>query len=322
MNAPLNHDDELSSDASLPLRRNELEDLVAEREAKVKGVEKSELIRTTRGGKVDWKTPREVAAALKRREAFRSQLNYRRALRGGESSLIGDLEKRIEETKQLEAEWRALQNGDSSESYALHQSLRAIRERVETIKEELIAIETRIEERKYEHPFVHKAERVARLLANAQAKGDREALNQLQAQYAQDIKQYRHWRRSLQPDWDAAGACRLKLLQELLQVYRLRGDMTYRLANHFIFITKTSAPQKENTENNKKIVSHRKALLVLAAEWELRIGPQPIMSTDPAKSIKEQYALVEKQVESLQAFIKAMDRCLVSLREGTRDSYS
>lgn len=287
--------------SSLATLRKQFDTIIAQKKAAELGVETSEVVKTVAGGKTVWKTKKEVSVLLEKRAKLRPQPKIQRALRGGDDSIVGDITKRLEQVDRCLQDLNGLGVVEMMENRDIQTSLNNIVQRVTGQMEHLAEIENRIESKKSGDPFVQKMDEVARRLARAQAEGDQETVRQLAETHAADLQKYQTWRRSIQPDVEAALFCRVALLQEQRRVYKYVGDFLLKAIN--ARITGALNHPDHHSDKNKTVAAWVKTSSSLSARWdELNVHLLSVGALK-SKSIEEQSTLLGEEIERLRDLV-------------------
>ena len=81
--------------------RREVSRAVAEEKAREMGVDADDLVQTVVDGRTIWVKRDRVAVSLEKRAKLRSKVKVQRALRGGDESIVGDIDSRIQACENL-----------------------------------------------------------------------------------------------------------------------------------------------------------------------------------------------------------------------------
>lgn len=292
--------------------RREVSRAVAEEKAREMGVDADDLVQTVVDGRTIWVKRDRVAVSLEKRAKLRSKVKVQRALRGGDESIVGDIDSRIQACENLIEDLSKRDALDAMERHDIRRIVSTIVKRVDTQVRELSEVEDRIEARKAKDPVIQDLERVTKAIKQAKESGDEETVRKLAIQQSEGLQNLQSWRRSIQPDLDTAMRCRIALQLDQRRVYRLHGDFTRRLVE--AMIPEAGGDAAAGRRDQEALASALEDFSICVARWQDSDVASASVGKLKAMDVRKQSATLDQERETLLALLDGLDRCLAELR--------
>ncbi len=230
-----------SSGLNVDQLRKDFDQVLRPSKAKELGVDPSEIVTTVQGGKrvVTTKAKvaqrverqrkvinrqKEVQESAKQHEADQAEQKpqFKRAIRGGDSSIVGDFEARLEDCLRLVTLLAKAERMTALDERDTKINLKSSADNALRFAQEVQKIEETIEQKKGADPLLSKLDEVARTIHAAKQRGDTETAARLLGENRDALAQYEARRRVLDPDIQAALHSRYRLLREQRRLMRIQ----------------------------------------------------------------------------------------------------
>lgn len=219
---PIEHEGSKGSDLDMSRLRKGFNEIILSSKAKELGVDEEDLVVTVRGGKRIFTSRQKLAEDLQRQRSITKVETRRtqRAIRGGEDSIIGDIESRLEDCFLLLSLLTRHKLITPMDDRDMRRALKDSADNAIQFSKELQYIEAEIERKKANDPLLSRLDGVAQAIYAARERGDERAAAQLSAACREDLARYESRRRALGPDIQSALHCRHGLLRAQRRIVR------------------------------------------------------------------------------------------------------
>jgi len=198
---------------------------LCEEKAAEMGVKPEDLMLKVVDGKYYWVKKAEILHQIEKQRQLVSPKQVVRSLRGGDQSLVGQIQKEVQTCRSLTDDMVNAKMMTVMERNDQLHSLTQIQRRVESITNQLMSFEDSIERAKARDPIYMEAETVLAQMSLAKKNGQEELVAQIQRTNRELLAKYENRRKTLGQHIESARQCRFNLQREQWRVFQLRWKL-------------------------------------------------------------------------------------------------
>jgi hypothetical protein len=295
------------TDLDIDRLRKEFDKLIALDKAEKLGVSEEDLVVTLRGGRRVFTTRQRLAKDLEKQRSIAGpeRRPTQRAIRNGESSVIGDIQSRLEDCFRLLGLLAQSARIAPIDHRDMRVTLKASAANALRYGTELHGIEAEIERKKNEDPLLSRLDELARMVHAAQISGDQETAARLLEENREDLTQYESRRRVLGPDIQSALHCRLGLLREQRRLMRTQMHLYSEWAQAVQERAQDFCAHAESGNLTDRMTSSLKSLAErIETAKRLQAERKGAESSSDKKDVRAQNQLLEEDIMWLRDAIR------------------
>ncbi|MFH1737395.1 MAG: hypothetical protein ABIH23_00205 [bacterium] len=297
------------SDLDIGRLRQEFNKIILPSKAKELGVDAKDLVTTFRGGRRVFTTRERAAKDLKKQRKITAsaQPETQRAIRGGENSIVGDIESRLADCARLMDALKKSERITLIEEHDTKASLKTAANNALRIALQIQEIEAEIERKKEADPLLSSLDKLILAVKAAKDRGDQETAVRLLNENRENLAQYESRRRVLEPDIQSALHSRYGLLREQRRVMKTQLQLHSQRGRDLQSQGQTICASSAPADLKARII-----MSVNALEKELNIA-EPLQAQRGAVesategSIRDRNKILEEEIHQLRESIGRID---------------
>ncbi len=280
----------LNQDDKHRLSKQFTDDYIREK-AKEMGVDPSELTVRTVNGRNKLVKKSDVFSQLTKQRKLVAPKKIIRSIRGGQNSMVAQINKEIEKCRTLFDALNRLNVLDRKEQSDFNTSLSKLENRTISIEKSLTDIEIKIDETKKNDVVFDDAESVLAEMQNAKEQGDQDCLMELQTTHAGLLKEYNEHRKALLPSIHSARKYRLDLQREFWSVQQIHFrlgmiDINRIKKNITLVVQAVDGGQSQSILSDFKILhGHHGQLMAGQTKLALNYPPTHVELNEATKTL-------------------------------------